>query len=61
MVARGFLRAFGFIAVVAPASAFVPKSFGVKKVCSVFGRDFLVVGIFWIRNMMSRHDLVTPY
>mmetsp|Transcript_9680 Transcript_9680/g.26549 ORF Transcript_9680/g.26549 Transcript_9680/m.26549 type:complete len:509 (-) Transcript_9680:810-2336(-) len=31
MVARGVFRAFALLAVVGPAAAFVPKSFGVKK------------------------------
>jgi len=31
MVARGFIRALGLITFVAPAAAFVPQSFGVKK------------------------------
>lgn len=32
MVAKGVFRAFALLAVAAPAAAFVPKSFGVKKV-----------------------------
>lgn len=33
MVSKGLFRAVALLAVLAPASAFAPSSFGVKKVC----------------------------